>query len=50
MLFWQAYGKKQGLNCGHKHARFFVIDTHGAVVATMDHKVKTVLRENTRTA
>ena len=48
MLFWQAYGVKQGLNCGHKHARFFVIDSHGTVVATMDHKIKTVPREGSK--
>jgi hypothetical protein len=48
MLFWQAYGKKQGLNCGHKHARFFVIDAHGTVVATMDHKIKTVPCEGSK--
>jgi hypothetical protein len=48
MLFWQAYGKKQGLNCGHKHARFFVIDAHGTVVANMDHKIKTVPCEGSK--
>ena len=50
MLFWQAWEKKIGLNCGHKHARFFVIDARGTVIATMDHKIKTVPREKVRAA
>jgi hypothetical protein len=42
MLFWRAYSEKQGLNCGRKRPRFFVVDKTGTVVSTIDDKVKTI--------
>ena len=45
MFFWEAFAKKQGLNCGRKHPRFFVIDGKGTVISTIDHKLKTIPRE-----
>jgi hypothetical protein len=42
MLFWTAYGRKQGLNCGLKTPRFFVVDANWNIISTIDYKVKTM--------